>query len=83
MYVGPFVFAAVYLLCWAAAGWVRSPAVAYGLVGFSLIPGTVCAVLYKKPSGTGWLFLFPYLLVYGVLVYVFSLVLAINFGAPK
>jgi hypothetical protein len=83
MYVGPFVFAAVYLLCWAAVGWVRSPAVAYGLVGFSLVPGTACAVFYKKPSGAGWLFLFPYLFVYGFLVYVFALVLAIYLGAPK
>lgn len=83
MYVGPFVFAAIYLLCWAAAGWVRSPAVAYGLVGSSLVPGIACAVFYKKPSGAGWLFLFPYLFVYGVLVYVFALVLAIYLGAPK
>ena len=83
MYVGPFVLAAAYLLCWAAVGWVRSPAVAYGLVGFSLVPGAACAVLYKKPSGVGWLFLFPYLFIYGLLVYGFALVLAIYLGAPK
>ncbi len=83
MYAGPFVFAGVYLLCWAAFGWVRSPAISYGLVGFSLVPGTACAIFYKKPSGAGWLFLLPYLFVCGVLVYVFALMLAIYLGAPK
>lgn len=83
MYVGPFVCATVYLLCWAAAGWMRSPAIAYGLVGFSLGPGVACAILYKKPSGIGWVFLLPYLFVYSVLIYILALMLAVYLGAPK
>lgn len=83
MYIGPFIAAGIYLLCWAAAGWIRSPSISYGLVAASLGTGVSCFVFYKRPTGIQWLLLAPYLLVYAAMTYVFAIALALFLGAPK
>lgn len=83
MFIGPYVTAAIYLICWAALDWIRSPLIGFGLVVTTLGSGILCFVFYKQPAGMQWLLLIPYLFTHAVLATIFVIAFALILGAPK
>ena len=83
VYIGPLISASIFLVCSAAMNWAHNTIVDYGLFPVSLGTGSICIFFYKRPTGIQWLLFIPYLLVYSLILMVFTIVFSVFLGAPK